>query len=702
MVKFLREYSREYFAQMRQRKIQIAAASVISLVLFAISFYYLSGGGVKRIILFTAMSVLTGVLIAFPMPFPRYLSVPACIGYLLVIPSMMFRRIEFPVHDMTHIMPGAQLANVLIIFLFFAVLLLLLQRPNLAFGIGAILILICLCANYYVTLFRGSGISYSDFQAIGTAMSVAGNYRLSMEAELWYSILYFAFFIVLGFWCKVPYKGKIYHGIVTAIAVGYMIFSGFFWSSDSYLEKHELKSGYWNRNILDDQKRNGFLLTFVISVKDSTMSKPVGYSESRLNRISEEAVACFAPANASDSTSENGTADSSGNASTDQIENSSTDTVSNAKSTPNIIFIMNEAWSDMRVLGNLETSEPFMPFVESLSENTTKGYTYVDILGGLTANSEFEALTGDSLAFLPGGVVPYQLYVDHDMHSLARVLKEQGYQTYAMHPSNAGAWNRENAFRYFGFDEFVELKEFETEYEKAGDFVSDSSNYDEIIYRYENRNPEQPFFLFDVTIQNHADYYYQVDTPIMVQKIGDTAVDEESRIADIWTYVNLMKMSDDAFAELVAYFEKVEEPTIICMFGDHQPKLSDEFYERIFTDEAMTEQEKDMLMHMTPYVIWSNYDSDFAEYGDFGANYLGSVLLECAGVELPAYNKFLLETKKQYPVLTHAGCIGPKGNKCNISDILDDEVIKNYRMLQYNHLVEEDYNKSIFSTINFP
>lgn len=162
MVKFLREYSREYFAQMRQRKIQIAAASVISLVLFAISFYYLSGGGVKRIILFTAMSVLTGVLIAFPMPFPRYLSVPACIGYLLVIPSMMFRRIEFPVHDMTHIMPGAQLANVLIIFLFFAVLLLLLQRPNLAFGIGAILILICLCANYYVTLFRGSGISYSD------------------------------------------------------------------------------------------------------------------------------------------------------------------------------------------------------------------------------------------------------------------------------------------------------------------------------------------------------------------------------------------------------------------------------------------------------------------------------------------------------------------------------------------------------------
>lgn len=686
MIKFLKDYSREYFAQMRQRKIQIAMASVISLVLFAISFYYLAGGGVKRIILFTALCVLTGVLIAFPMPFPKYLSVPACIGYLLVIPPMMFRRIEFPVHDMSHIMPGAQLANVLIIFLFFAVLLLLFQRPNLAFGIGGILVLICLCANYYVTLFRGSGISYSDFQAIGTAMSVAGNYRLSMEAELWYSILYFAFFIVLGFWCKVPYKGKIYHGIVTVIAVGYMVFSGFFWSSDAYLEKHELKSGYWNRNILDDQKRNGFLLTFVISVKDSSMSKPAGYSENRLNQISEDAVACFAPANET----------------ADQTDNSSTDTATNASALPNIIFIMNEAWSDPRVLGNLETSEPFMPFVDSLSENTIKGYTYVDILGGLTANSEFEALTGDSLAFLPGGVVPYQLYVDHDVHSLATVLKEQGYQALAMHPSNAGAWNREKVFRHFGFDEFVELTEFETEYEKAGDFVSDASNFDEIIYRYENRNPEQPFFLFDVTIQNHADYYYQVDTPIKVQKIGDTAVDEKSSISDILTYVNLMKLSDEAFADLVAYFEKVDEPTIICMFGDHQPKLSDDFYERIFTDETMTEQDKDLLMHTTPYVIWSNYDSDFAEYGDFGANYLGAVLMECAGAELPPYYKFLLETRKQYPVLTHAGCIDAEGNKCNIGDILDEDVIRNYRMLQYNQLIEEDYNQSIFSTINLP
>ncbi len=41
------------------------------------------------------------------------------------------------------------------------------------------------------------------------------------------------------------------------------------------------------------------------------------------------------------------------------------------------------------MLGQLETTEPFMPFTDSLEENTLKGTLYVSILGGLTANTEF-------------------------------------------------------------------------------------------------------------------------------------------------------------------------------------------------------------------------------------------------------------------------------------------------------------------------
>ena len=131
---------------------------------------------------------------------------------------------------------------------------------------------------------------------------------------------------------------------------------------------------------------------------------------------------------------------------------------------PNIIFIMNESWSDLRVLGNLETTQEYMPFVNSLTQSVVKGNTYVKILGGLTANSEFEALTGDTLAFLSPTAIPYELQVNHDMPSIATVLKEQGYQTMAMHPSGSAVWNREKVYGYFGFDDFIDQEKFQTPY----------------------------------------------------------------------------------------------------------------------------------------------------------------------------------------------------------------------------------------------
>ena len=56
-----------------------------------------------------------------------------------------------------------------------------------------------------------------------------------------------------------------------------------------------------------------------------------------------------------------------------------------------------------------------MPYIRSLLDgapNTISGHLYVSVLGGNTANSEFEYLTGDSMAFLPSGSIPYQQYLN--------------------------------------------------------------------------------------------------------------------------------------------------------------------------------------------------------------------------------------------------------------------------------------------------
>lgn len=398
------------------------------------------------------------------------------------------------------------------------------------------------------------------------------------------------------------------------------------------------------------------MLSFGISMKEMHMDKPSGYSRTALADIAKRSVEHYQGPEA-------------------------------GERKPHIIFIMNEAWSDLRILGNIETTQEYMPFVDSLSGSVVKGDTYVKIWGGLTANSEFEALTGDSLAFLAPTAIPYLLQVNHDMSSIATVLGEQGYQTVGMHPSGSNAWERERAYQCFGFDDFIDQSEFQTPYLYVGSFLSDECNFNEIIWQFEHRDKERPFFLFDVTIQNHASYYKQVDMLIKINKVGRVPAEDVGYLTDAETYLNLMKVTDEAFEGLIRYFEQVEEPVIVCMFGDHQPHLEDDFYNAIFTGSGLTEQEQTELKYITPYVIWANYDAAFPEYGSMSANYLGAALLECAGVKLPPYYKYLLELQKKYPVITHQ----------TVEEFGREKEILQYQMLQYNQLMEPDYLQELFS-----
>lgn len=643
-----------YMAEIKKRKIRILLAILAFLGLFMTSCHYLYDGINKRLLVYTFLCLCTSALILCPRPKSPYVSSFILLLYIIWVPRKMFQRMELPIHDMAKLKDGAMLANLFIIFLLYAILLLICQRICLSLGIGNMILLVLSIINYYVNHFQGGNLNFSNLLASGTALTVLDNYHLTMESELWYSILYFCFFIALGFWCDLPVKGWKYHCGVTAAALAYGLFFYGFWQS-SYLQDHGMEGTYWS--VQENEAQNGFLLGFGFSIRDLAIPQPSGYSDDAVARIIAETEAAYVNPHAS------------------------------AADQPNIIFIMNEAWSDLRVLGDIETSESFMPYVDSLTENCIKGNLFVEILGGITANSEFEALTGDTLAFLSPSSIPFQLEVNHDMYSVARVLKEQGYQTLAVHPNGKGSWYRDNVYNYFGFDKFVDINSFETTPEFLRVFVSDESNYDELIYHYEHRDKDAPFFLFNVTIQNHSDYYGGIDRPITLHKVGNTPPETEKYYYDAETYLNLMKITDEAFRQLIAYFEEVEEPTIVCMFGDHQPLLWDQFYNAIFEDRALTEQEQTALKYITPYIIWANYDIDFPEYGDMSSNYLGAALLECAGVELPPYYKYLLLLQKQYPEISRR----------TIEALAEEEPIKNYQILQYNQLKEQGMPNPLFS-----
>ena len=216
-------------------------------------------------------------------------------------------------------------------------------------------------------------------------------------------------------------------------------------------------------------------------------------------------------------------------------------------------------------------------------------------------------------------------------------------------------------------------------------YVSDKADYDFIIDYINQYDREEPLFIFNVTMQNHGGYDINngvVEKTIEIQNM------EETSLAD--NYLSLIKESDSAFEYLTSYFSTQEDPTMIVMFGDHQPQLSTEFYEELLELGNNTKTLEDSNnMYITPYIIWTNYDSDFEQMPVISANYLGSYVLQCAGLELTDYNKFLLQQQKTVPAIGMDGVRMADGTFVEYQN-LDSNVLMDYRVLQYLRVQSRD------------
>lgn len=648
----------------REKPIQIVLSAAVMFVMLVLTFFAWDGIP-KRLVICLGLCLSSGVLLLLPR-MSNWISIPLLMIYLYYVPLKTFHRMELPIHDMNKIVDGAAALTVAFVICVYLLVFLFTQSSAAALGAGSGFFLILFFVEYYLWKFRGDFLMPSDLRAVGTAMSVMKSYNYELSSEALYSVIYFLFFIVLGSRIRIRMCKWVHVGVSAAVV---LVIAGWYYTvmdTPDSLGK-EFPVDYWN--IGNTRNLNGACLSYFLLFKDSKVDIPANYSEKALREIALEAMETY-------------------------------EKPQGTGQRPNIIMIMNEAWSDLRVLGELYTTEECMPFAESLTENTVRGNLYVSILGGRTANTEFEALTGDSLALLAPGVIPFQNQVRHDMSSLAVALGNQGYKTMAVHPNGEGAWGRNRVYSCLGFEDFIHQGNWEVPYAHIAGYISDACDFNEVVQRYEERDKNAPFFLFNVTIQNHGSYQGEdIPLDIGVTRIGETPAEEMRDVIELQRYMNLIKITDEAFEDLVEYFERVDEPVIVCMFGDHQPIWKEDFYDMIFEGQGLSEREQNLKKYIVPYVIWANYEIDWEGYGDMSANYLPAALMECAGLQLPPYYQFLREMHEEYPVLTKVGCLTRDGRWVDIADIWDEDRICKYRMLQYNQLYVKDYIRDIFEGI---
>ncbi len=235
---------------------------------------------------------------------------------------------------------------------------------------------------------------------------------------------------------------------------------------------------------------------------------------------------------------------------------------------------MNESFADLSVIDKFSTNIEYMPFFKSLKENTVKGNLHVSIFGATTPNTEWEFLTSNSMAFVPYRTVPYQQYIFRPSYSLASILKDYNYSTSAIHCYYPQGYNRSVVYPLLGFETFKHIYSL-NDLNYIREYPDDLSTYKNIIEIFENKSENEKMFNFTLTMQNHGSY--------TDESFPSTVVVGNGEYPRLNQYLSLIKISDDSFKYLVDYFSNVEEPTIIVMFGDHQPYVEDEFYDKLLS-----------------------------------------------------------------------------------------------------------------------
>lgn len=538
---------------------------------------------------------------------------------------------------------------VLLIFIF--------QKLNTAAFCQMVILIALALVQYYVYRFRGRSFTLSDLRVMKTATEVAGDYSYIPELRVGLCLAGVLIWLIL---LKTARSVRFRRFRLIRIATAVMICVGSFscLSNKDLVAKHaSLKLEMWN--IDKEYRHKGMLLMLASEVQYLSVAKPENYSVKAVQEIAKDHAENYQ-------------------------KNVETNMESEQISPKNLIIIMNESLADLRILNACEEQMDVMDNIDNLTSkkgSVYKGYLQVPVFGGGTANTEYEVLTGNSMAFWDNWTIAYQVYSQAKEYGMPEILKQQGYDTVAMHPQNPLNYNRKEVYTAMDFNEFISRDEWDENYkQKIRKHISDESCYEYVEQLVKEKDSEN-LFAFLVTMQNHSPYQSKKYEPTVSLEMDQAYPQAEE-------YLSLVKESDDAFGNLISYFEEEKEPTMIVMFGDHLPNILDGFYDELAQKTDLSVEEFNRRKYRTPYIIWTNYKTEMSYIPLMSANYFGNYIMDSIGVRLSDYDRMSLNVLKQIPVIDQNEIMTTDGTWISKEALSEEQkkLLNDYEIMQYNEV----------------
>lgn len=497
--------------------------------------------------------------------------------------------------------------NVLTVFAIMATVFFFVQKWWISSLVVSIPVLILSIANYYTLLYRNSPISTQDLHNVGTTLSVIGGYKFPLSFFVVAVVVVFALSLAVTKQLyvfekrrKLSLKKILIQNLCIAVLCPMFVYSVYF--AENSIKPRNTFVWSWEASY----HSYGFLASSIEVFQNSanTVNLPENYSEDTL----EKDVMELAKPNS-------------------------------GKERPDIIFILNETFYDLRDLVNMDGEPTAMSFIDSLPDSQ-KGRVVVAGTGGGTNKSEYELLTSNSVQLMPG-ITPFNYLEFEDSNSIVSHLERLGYKTWGAHCAASLNYSRGIVYPQLGFDEIMFSEDFGTisKYGKRT-YATDEFCYEKMLESYEKMGDE-PRFMYLLTIQNHGGWESNPEEHDII-KVSKNFGEYTDDIAEFQSCISL---SDKAFETLTEYFSKSERPVVICMVGDHAPSFATELVDNIDIDKTFT-------LRTTPYVLWANYNLNAELPKVTSMPYLAPLVLEAAGCAQSPFYSYMNELNKDVPVIT--------------------------------------------------
>jgi len=573
----------------------------------------------------------------------------------VIIQEMVIRRSFSDMFDWILLYPKPLAVNVLLAALVFSAFTALTGKTVTGIICGCVLLMILTAVNIIKVMilhvpFYGWDLMYA-WHLGALAVALLSGKILAMAGIPVFAITLFVLYRFRHRVGRFRIKSRLLSLVFTAMLIGL-----FFWNTTNPIKLFNIRNINWNQ--AENYATNGFLLAFTMNIAPALIKAPEGYNQKMVASLVDDTAG---------------------------LEKQLV-----GKHEPvSLVILMSEGFSFLSD-AKFEAVDDPLKNIKKLSARFPSFTLVSPTFAGNTSLVEFEVLTGLSNAFLPAGAIPFDHYLRRPTPSMASILKNEGYQTFAVHPFHAWFWSRDRVYPNLGFEEFISIDQFE-DAEISGRFISDKALVDMMIDVIEST--EGPYMVYAVSMQNHM--------PYLPNAYGSDAVsvktDYPERLhKELETYLTGLRDADRELGRLTQYLSTRKEPVIFLFFGDHQPSIGPAYYN--FSGTLKQGLEKEKQLSEVPGLLWSNKKELLSAANipaKISPSYIPGILLRQMGMDQPPYMAFAEHGLSDYPIIHRNFFKNGDDELIPFSKIRQEPFIRGLEVLTYDVLFGKQFSSGL-------